>query len=102
MAKQEKAVIIPSTPADQEALKKAVIDISGLMEIAAAKRAVIKEAVDAVAEEYDVPKNIVRKLARTHYAQNFNSAQAQNEDFKEAYETIMIGKAGEVITGNQE
>ena len=52
----------------------------------------IKEAVDAITDEYGVDKKIVRKLATVMYKQSYASLQAENEHFSELYELIVEGK----------
>lgn len=85
---QDQAVIIPSDPETRKKLKAAVVDISDQMEIIAGHRANVKTSVEAVAEEFELPKKFIRKMVRTYFAQNFNAAQAENEDFVELFEAV--------------
>jgi hypothetical protein len=51
-------------------------------------RETIKETVNFLHEEFSIPKNIIRRLAKVAHAKTFLEEQAQDEAFVEAYETL--------------
>ena len=60
----------------------------------------VKETIDAVAEEHELPKKFVRKLAKTMYMQNFKNQEQEFEDFQELYEKVVENPTGYVSGGD--
>ena len=52
-------------------------------------REIIKESIDFINEEFDIPKSIVRRLAKTYHARDFIEQQSLDTDFVDAYETLV-------------
>ena len=82
MSKAEKEVIVPSDPVSREKIKKALQSIGDEWAIIEGHKAVIKETIDAVAEEHELPKKFVRKLAKTMYMQNFKNQERSSRTSK--------------------
>lgn len=81
--------IIPSNPADQEAIFAAMKEASvELIKIEQAK-AQIKDIVEAVTEKYEIKKKILNKMIKTYHAQNFTKFEQDTDEFKDAYTTIV-------------
>lgn len=99
MSKAEKEVIVPSDPVSREKIKKALQSIGDEWAIIEGHKAVIKETIDAVAEEHELPKKFVRKLAKTMYMQNFKNQEKEFEDFQELYEKVVENPTGFVSEG---
>ena len=91
MSKAEKEVIVPSDPVNREKIKKALQSIGDEWAIIEGHKAVIKETIDAVAEEHELPKKFVRKLARSYHMQNFDNQRTEFADFEELYEKVIEG-----------
>ena len=53
-----------------------------------AERDLVKEILDRMQEEFEIPKKLGRKLARTYHKRNFDEEVAQQNDFADAYESI--------------
>lgn len=64
-------------------------EISNAMTRIEAERDYIKEAVKAAADEHQLDKKILRKMASVYHKQNFEEVQGENEEFSELYETIV-------------
>lgn len=94
MSKAEKEVIVPSDPVSRAKIKKALQSIGDEWAIIEGHKAVIKETIDAVAEEHELPKKFVRKLAKTMYMQNFKNQEKEFEDFQELYEKVVENPTG--------
>lgn len=99
MSKVEKEVIVPSDPVSREKIKKALQTISDEWLKIDARKAVIKETIDAVAKEYELPKKFIRKLAKTMHMQNFGDQEKEFEDFQELYEKVVVNPTGFVDEG---
>lgn len=78
-----------SNPADKLKIKKMMGEISNSYTRMEAERELIKETINALAEEYDLEKKQLRKMSRTYHKQNFSTVEAENEDFVFMYESIL-------------
>ena len=95
MSKVEKEVIVPSDPASREKIRKVLELIGNEWAVIDGHKAVVKETIDAVAEEFELPKKFIRKLAKTMYMQNFKDQESEFEDFQELYEKVVENKNGQ-------
>jgi len=68
-------------------------DISDQFTLIEGARGVIKDHIDAAAEEHEIDKKQLRKLARTYHKQNFSTEVADQETFQELYTTITGARA---------
>ena len=73
---------------DKDKLKKSLQEISNSMTRVEAERDYIREAVKVIAEEQQLDKRMVRKLARAYHKQNFNDETAHFAEFQEMYEKL--------------
>lgn len=76
-------------PNVQKAIRATLGEISGYMTQIEAYRDSIKEAIKAKAEEFQLPKKTLRKMATTYHKQNFEKELESMEEFQEAYESVM-------------
>jgi hypothetical protein len=53
-----------------------------------AERDLVKEILEKMQDEFELPKKLSRKLARTYHKNNYAEEVAQQNDFSEAYETV--------------
>ena len=77
-----------SNPEDRKKLYNCVIEISNSMTRMDGERDFQKEAIDAIAEELDIEKKYVRKVANIYHKQNMNTVKMENEEVEELYEII--------------
>lgn len=75
-------------PKVAEKIRKSLQDISDQMTMKEGYQSAISEAIKAVAEEHDIPKKVVRALARAHHRQTFQTEVEEHEVFEEAYTKI--------------
>jgi len=80
-----------SNPADVKKLKDAITEISNSMTRNDAERDFQKEAVARIADELDLDKKNVKKIAAIYHKQNFTEIQQEQEDIVELYESITTG-----------
>jgi hypothetical protein len=85
----EMGVTIPSNPQDRAAIKAVMRDISDAMTMIEAKREFIKEELKALAEKYEMPVKLLRKMARAYHRQTFEKEKQEMEDFEALYESII-------------
>lgn len=93
-------IVIPSSPADLKKIKGCLQEISDSMTRIEAEKDFIKEAIAVVAEEQNLPKTFISKLAKTYHKRSFEKEMSEVEAFEIAYQTI-VGKSGETFAGEE-
>jgi len=73
---------------DAPKLRKILDEVSNAMTRAEAERDYIKEALTEAADNFQIDKKVLRKLARTYHKQNYNEEVSTMETFSELYETV--------------
>jgi hypothetical protein len=81
-------VIIPSSDEDKKRIKGAMEEMSNSFTRVEAERDFQKEAINALADDVDIPKNILRKMARIYHKQNLPAVVAELDDIETLLETI--------------
>lgn len=84
----EQQVIVPSSPEDRKKILAALNEGSDSLTRISAERDLIKEIVNAVSEEFDLPKKYVNKMISVHYKSSIISVNAENEDLVELYTAV--------------
>lgn len=85
-------VVVPSDPNDRKKLKTMLAEMTHCLQRADSEREAMKEIANEAAEQFDIPKKIVNKLARTMYKRNYADLAAENADFELLYESLVEGK----------
>lgn len=85
-------VIIPSSPADRQKMKSMITEMTYCMQRIDDEKSAMKDIAAAIEEQFDLPKKHVNKLAKTLYKRNYETLQAENEDFETLYESILETK----------
>ena len=86
---------LPSNPNDLKKLKAAIGEITNCMLRMDSERDQIKEIINDVADNYDVDKKQVRKIATTMYKSNYSDVVEENREFELLYETLVEGRKTE-------
>lgn len=73
---------------DAPKLRKILDEISNSMTRAEAERTYIAEAIAEAADNFQIDKKVLRKLAKTYHKQNYNEEVSTMETFTELYETV--------------
>lgn len=89
MEDQSHNITIPSNPKDREAIFQVIKDISDQWCKIEAYKSYIKEAVEGVAEKYEIPKKLVTQMARTYHAGVYSQKVGEFSDFQVLYESIV-------------
>jgi hypothetical protein len=77
-----------SSPEDKKKLKNAIQEISNSMTRMEAERDLIKEIVKEQSDQFQIPKKILAKIAKTYHKQNLTQEVEDHEDFVELYEEV--------------
>lgn len=80
-----------SNPEDRKRLYNAVKELDKSMTHVEAERDFQKQAIDAAAEELNLEKKYIRKLAAIYHKQNMNAVKQEQEEIEALYE-IMSGE----------
>lgn len=63
-------------------------EISNSLTRVEAERDLIKEVLQRLQDEFEIPKKLGRKLARVYHKRNFEEEVATQNDFVEIYEKV--------------
>lgn len=78
-----------TNPADKKRIKDALFEISGSLTRMDAERELIKDIINDLADNFEMNKKTVRKIARAYHKQNFTQEVADSEEFQELYQSIL-------------
>ena len=84
-------VIVPASPVDRQKLKAQLTECVNCLQRISSEREAMKDIIKAITENFDIPKNVAGKLARTMYKSDFAKVRAEHDDFETLYETIVEG-----------
>lgn len=83
-------VIIPSSAEDKKRIKGCIVEISNSLTRMAAEREFIKEAIASCADDVEIDKKHLRKMANIHHKQNLSEVVGEIEDVEALYEGVMV------------
>jgi hypothetical protein len=75
-------------PKIAESVRKGLQDISNQMTMIEGYRSAIKAAIDALSEEFDLPKKLIRQMSRTYHRQTFETEVQEKDAFEQTYEKV--------------
>ena len=78
-----------SNPSDKKKIKDALYEISGSFTRIEAERELIKDIINDLADNFEMNKKTVRKIAKAYHKQNFTQEVADSEEFQELYQSIL-------------
>lgn len=78
-----------SNPTDQVKIKKMLSEISDSFTRIEAERDLIKETIEALSDDFDIDKKILRKMARIFHKQNYSTVEAEQEELALLYESVV-------------
>lgn len=88
MSNAESHLVIPSSPADQQEIKKFLDAGSDALTRIALERETINDIVNEVAEKFDLDKKYVRKMINIHYKSNLKEVDVEHNDIVELYQAV--------------
>lgn len=77
-----------SNPKDQEKIRKMMTEISNSYTRISAERDLIKETIEALSEDFEIDKKILRKMAQIFHKQNYTQVENEQEELSLLYESI--------------
>ena len=87
---QTSDINMPSNPATIKKIKDACYEISASMTRAESEKLFQKEAIIALADDTDIPKKYLTKIARLFHKQNRDAVGAESEAAGELYDRIFV------------
>lgn len=70
---------------DLKSIKEALNEISNELEIISQHKDAIKDVINAVYDNYNIPKKVIRRLAKAHHKNSFQQELAQDNEFESIY-----------------
>ena len=89
MSVKQMSVNALSNPADREKLFKVIQECSNSMTRAEGEKDFVKESIDAIAKDLQLPKKLVARLVKVYHKQNYDEEVATHEQFEQIYETVV-------------
>lgn len=83
-----------SNPQDRKKLLNAIKEIDNSMTRVSAEKDFQKDAINTIADELELEKKYVRKLASIYHKQNFSQFQQDQEEIETLYELITESNGG--------
>ena len=83
-----KTFIIPSSPTDLKKLKDAMVEGSSSMIRIDSEKELIKDIVETLSEDLELPKAVIANLIRYYHKSNFDEKQTANDDFATLWEVV--------------
>jgi DNA-binding transcriptional regulator GbsR (MarR family) len=77
-----------SNPSDRKAVYDALREISNSLTRMEAERDLIKETLNMVKDQFELPPKYTRKLAKIYHKQNFQELKAEQAEVEDLYEKI--------------
>lgn len=79
-----------SNPADRKVIYDALREISNSMTRMEAERDLIRETLNNIKDQYELPTKYTRKLAKIYHKQNFQEMKTEQAEVEELYEKITV------------
>ena len=77
-----------SSPVDRKKILDAMREISNSMTRIAAERDLMKDIVKDVSDNFQIPRKVVNKIAKTYHKQNLTQEVQEHEEFVELYDSV--------------
>lgn len=78
-----------TNPADKKKIKDALFEISGSFARIEAEKELIKDIVNDLADNFELSKKQVSKIAKAYHKQNYNQQVAEADEFQELYQSLL-------------
>jgi len=70
---------------DLKSIKDALNEISNELNIISQHKDSIKDVINVVYDNYNIPKKVIRRLAKAHHKNSFQEEVAQDNEFESIY-----------------
>tara|TARA_B110000503_G_scaffold142388_1_gene239010 strand:+ start:644 stop:904 length:261 start_codon:yes stop_codon:yes gene_type:complete len=78
-----------SNPVDQIKIKKMLSEISDSYYRISSERELIKDTIEALSDDFEIDKKILRKMAQIFHKQNYSTVEAEQEELSLLYESVV-------------
>ena len=85
---QTNSFVVPQDDASKKKLRDACSEISDSMTRISAERDLIKDIVNTISDELNIPKKFINKTARIYHKQNYANVISENEQLEILCEVI--------------
>lgn len=82
-------VVLPTDEASLKKIKSVFQTCSDSLIAIQSHRDLIKDEIDAISKEFEIPKKDLNKLMRIHHKQNFDQIASENERIEIMYERML-------------
>lgn len=89
MTKKDDTFTLPSSKSDREKIKKILHEISGQYQMIDDRKSAVKDMVDVLHEEFNIPKKIINKLAKTIHKNDYDDVSHETSLFEIIFEGIV-------------
>lgn len=87
--KDEASFTLPSSQADRKKIREVLNTIAGEYQMIDDRKASVKDTIEALHEEFKIPKKIIAKLAQTIHKHNYSDLSHESSVFELFYEGIV-------------
>lgn len=91
MSDIEDSYALPSNPNDRKKIKDALYEMAGALQFIDDKRQFINDVAGGLSEEFQIPKKISNKLARTLHKNNYSDVTNEADSFASIFEILFNG-----------
>jgi len=88
---EEQHFTMPSNPNDRKRIRDALYEMSGALQVIDDKREFMKDVAKMLEDEFQVPKKISAKMARTLHKNNYQDVHVEADQFSTIFETLFQG-----------
>jgi hypothetical protein len=86
---------LPSDPVQRKKISDALHEMAGALQFIEDKREFMKDVAASINEEFEIPKKIVMKMARTLHKHNYNDVAQETDVFVTCFETLFPTLSGD-------
>lgn len=79
---------MPSSATDRKKIKDALMEMSSSLQFIEDKRSFMKDVADSLHEQFQIPKKISMKMARTLHKNNYTDVTEEVDQFTTLFETL--------------
>lgn len=68
-----------------KSIREALSEISNEMSVIDSHKEAIKDVIDALYDNFKIPKKVLRRMAKTHHKQSFQEEVTEDNEFEALY-----------------
>lgn len=87
--KNNESFALPSNKTDRDKIKTVLHEVVGQLQMIDDRKSVIKDHINALHEEYAIPKKVLNRLAKTMYNHDYDDVTHEIDVFQLCFEGIV-------------